>query len=108
MSEEIVVQVSHLKNVVDIWKEAKRLFAGQTITDFTLTITSLVTTKYVDGEDIPAHIAKMKGFQCDLTLMGKDLDDGLFGCFLRISMPPTWNYVFASLPNDYTSAEVEQ
>ena len=108
MSEEIVVQVSHLKNVVDIWKEAKRLFAGQTVTDFTLTITSLITTKYVDGEDIPAHIAKMKGFQCDLTLMGKDLDDGLFGCFLRISMPPTWNYVFASLPNDYTSAEVER
>ena len=62
MSEEIVVQVSHLKNMVDIWKEAKRLFAGRTVTDFTLTITSLVTTKYVDEKDIPAHIAKMKGF----------------------------------------------
>ena len=107
MSERIVVQVSHLKNVVDIWKEAKHLFAGQTVTDFTLTITSLVTTKYVDGEDIPAHIAKMKGFQHDLTLMGKDLDNGLFGCFLRISMPPIWIYVFAGLPNDYTSAKVE-
>ena len=50
----------------------------------------------------------MKGFRRNLTLMGKDLDDGLFGCFLRISMPPTWNYVFASLPNDYTSAKVER
>ena len=108
MLEEIVVQVLHLKNAVDIWKEAEHLFAGQTVTDFTLTITSLITTKYVDGEDIPAHIAKMKGFRCNLTLMGKDLNDGLLGCFLRISMPPTWNYVFASLPNDYTSAEVEQ
>ena len=108
MSEEIVVQVSHLKNMVDIWKEAKCLFAGRTVTDFTLTITSLVTTKYVDGKDIPAHIAKMKGFWCDLTLMGKDLDNGLFGCFLRISMPPTWNYIFAGLPNDYMSAKVKQ
>ena len=41
MSEEIVVQVSHLKNAVDIWKEAKCLFAGQTVTNFTLTINSL-------------------------------------------------------------------
>ena len=40
MSEEIVVQVLHLKNAVDIWKEAKCLFAGQTVTEFTLTITS--------------------------------------------------------------------
>ena len=47
MSEEIVVQVSHLKVVKDIWDEAKCLFSGQTLTDFTLTITALVTTKYV-------------------------------------------------------------
>ena len=107
MSGEIVVQVSHLKNMVDIWKDAKCLFAGQTVTNFTLTIISLVTTKYNDGEDIPAHRAKMKGFQHDLTVMGKDLNDGLLGCFLRMSMPSTWNYVFASLPNNYISAKVE-
>ena len=108
MSEEIVVQVSHLKVVKDIWDKAKCLFSGQTLTDFTLTITALVTTKYVDGEDITAHLAKMKGLRRDLTLMGHDVDDGLFVCFLRISMPPTWNYVFAGLPNNYMSAEVEQ
>ena len=108
MSEDIVVQVSHLKVAADIWLEAKRLFSGQTITDFTLMITSLVTTKYVDGEDIAAHLATMKGFRRDLTLMGRDIDDGLFACFLRISMPPTWNYVFSGLPKDYTSAEVER
>ena len=108
MSEEIVVQVSHLKIAKDIWDEAKRLFSGQTLTDFTLTITALVTTKYVDGEDVTTHLAKMKGLRRDLTLMGRDVDDGLFACFLRISMPPTWNYVFAGLPNNYTSAEVEQ
>lgn len=108
MSEEIVVQVSHIKVAMDIWNEAKTLFSGQTITDFTLTITSLVTTKYVDGEDISAHLAKMKGYRRDLTLMGRDIDDGLFACFMRISMPPTWNYVFAGLPSNYTSAEVER
>ena len=107
MSEEIVVQVSHLKIAKDIWDEAKRLFLGQTLTDFTLTITALVTTKYVDGEDVTTHLAKMKGLRRDLTLMGRDIDNGLFACFLRISMPPTWNYVFAGLPNNYTSAEVE-
>ena len=108
MSEEIVVQVSHLKVVKDIWDKVKRLFSGQTLTDFTLMTTVLVTTKYVDSEDITAHLAKMKGLCCDLTLMGHDVDNGLFACFLRISMPPTWNYVFASLPNNYMSAEVEQ
>ena len=108
MSEDIVVQISHIKLASEIWSEARRLFSGQTIMDFTLTITSLVTTKYVDGEDIPAHLAKIKGYRRDLTLMGRDIDDGLFACFMRISMPPTWNYVFAGLPNDYTSAEVER
>ena len=108
MSKEIVVQVSHLKVVKDIWDKVKRLFSGQTLTDFTLMTTALVTTKYVDSEDITAHLAKMKGLCCDLTLMGHDVDNGLFACFLRISMPPAWNYVFASLPNNYMSAEVEQ
>ena len=108
MSEEIVVQVSHLKVVKDIWDKAKCLFSGQTLTDFTLTITALVTTKYVDGEDVTTHLVKMKGLRRDLTLMGHNIDDGPFVCFLRISMPPTWNYVFAGLPNNYMSAEVEQ
>ena len=108
MFEEIVVQVSHLKVVKDIWDESKHLFSGQTLMDFTLTIMALVTTKYVDGKDVTTHLAKMKGLCHDLTLMGHDVDDGLFTCFLRISMPPTWNYLFAGLSNNYTSAEVER
>ena len=108
MSEDIVVQISHIKLASEIWSAARRLFSGQTITDFTLMITLLVTMKYVDGEDILAHLAKMKGYHHDLTLMGRDIDDGLFACFMRISMPPTWNYIFAGLPNNYMSAEVKR
>ena len=74
MSEEIVVQVSHLKVAKDIWDEVKCLFSGQTLMDFTLTITALVTTKYVDSKDITAHLVKMKGLCCNLTLMGHDID----------------------------------
>ena len=99
--------MSHLWSAHKIWSEAQCLFSRQTMTDFTLTITSLVTTKYVDGEDVATHIVKMKGFCCDLMLMNKDLEDGLFSCFLRIWMSPTWNYVFTGLPQMYTSAEVE-
>jgi gag-polypeptide of LTR copia-type len=108
MAEEVAVQMSHLQNAAEIWSEARHLFSGQTMTDFTLTITSLVTTKFIDGEDPATHIAKMKGYRRDLMLMNRDLDDSLFACFLRISMPPTWNYVFAGLPQLYTSAEVER
>ena len=71
MSENIVVQISHIRLASEIWSEARCLFSGQTITDFTLTITSLVTTKYVDGKDIPAHLAKIKGYHHDLTFMGR-------------------------------------
>ncbi|KIM82401.1 hypothetical protein PILCRDRAFT_7801 [Piloderma croceum F 1598] len=74
-----------------------------TMTDYTLTITSLVTTKYVDREDPAAHIVKMKTFQHDLQL----IDDGLFACLLRISMPPSWNYVFSSLPDNCSSVKVK-
>jgi len=63
--------------------------------------------KFVDGEDPATHIAKMKGYRHDLMLMNCDLDDSLFTCFLRILMPLTWNYIFARLPQLYTSAKVE-
>ena len=69
MSEEAAVQMSHLWNAREIWQEAKCLFLGQTMTDYTLTLTSLVTTKYDDGEDPATHIVKMKTFQRDLQLM---------------------------------------
>jgi hypothetical protein len=108
MAEEVAIQMSHLRSAHEIWSKARHLFSGQTMTDFTLTITSLVTTKYIDGDDVAAHIAKMKGFHCDLMLMDRDLEDGLFACFLRILMPPTWSYIFAGLPQMYTSAEVER
>lgn len=77
------------------------------VTDWTLIITALVTTRYTDGEDAAAHITKMKTYRCDLLMMQRDIDDELFACFLCISMPSSWNYVFAALPEHYTSAEVE-
>ena len=87
MAEEVAVQMSHLRNAHEIWSEARRLFSGQTMTDFTLTITSLVTTKYVDGEDVAAHIVKMKGFRRDLMLMNRDLEDGLFASSVKTDTP---------------------
>jgi len=107
MAKEVVVQMSHLRNAAEIWNEAQHLFSGQTMTDFTLTITSLVTMKFVDGKDPTIHIGKMKGYTHDLMLMNRDPEDSLFACFLCIFIPPTWNYVFAGLPQLYTSAEVE-
>ena len=88
--------------------EARRLYVNTTATDWTLTITALVTTHYTDGEDINAHITKMQGHCQDLVMMQRDIDDKLFACYLRISMPSTWNYIFAALPDHYTSAEVER
>ena len=104
---EVAVQMGHLTYAHDIWDEAHHLFSGQTMTDFTLMIISLAMMKYVDSEDPSAHIAKMKGFCRDLMLMNQSIDDKLFACFLRISMPLTWNYVFAGLPQKYSSAKVE-
>ena len=89
MTEEVVNQLGHNKVASVIWSEARRLFAGQTTTDWTLTITNLVTTKFVEGEDLTAHIAKMKSYHCDLIMMQWDIDDALYACFLCISMPLT-------------------
>ena len=94
-------------HVAEMWAEAWCLYAGTTTMDWTLTITALVTTHYTDSEDVTEHIAKMKAYCCDLILMQHDIADKLFVCFLCISMPSTWNYVFAALPDYYTSAEVE-
>ncbi|KIM58041.1 hypothetical protein SCLCIDRAFT_16854 [Scleroderma citrinum Foug A] len=108
MTEEVQNQLGHLPTASEIWSEAQHLYVKTTTTDWTLTITSIVTTHYTDGKDIAAHIAKMKGYCRDLVLMQRDINDELFTCFLRISMPTSWNYVFAALPDQYSSAEVER
>jgi hypothetical protein len=108
MSEEIQNQIGHLPTAAEMWAEARRLYASATATDWTLAITSLVTARYTDGDDVAAHISKMKGYRRDLVLMQRDIDEELFACFLRISMPSTWDDVFATLPDHYTSLEVEQ
>src|SRR6266487_3044821 len=76
--------------------------------DYTLMISNLINTKYGGGdEDIIEHIAKMKCFRHDLVLMGHDIEDEIFACFLRLSMPQDWNYVFAGLMDPYMSKDVE-
>jgi hypothetical protein len=94
MTEEAICQVRHL-------------FAGQTLTDWTLIITGMVTMKFNDGDSLPAYMACMKAYHHDLILMQHDINNQIFACFLQILMPPTWNYIFAGLHNYYTSAEVE-
>lgn len=105
MTEERQHKVGYLPTAAEIWAEARRLYMGATATDWTLTITALVSTRY---KDVMAHITKMKIYRRDLLIMQRDIDDGLFACFLRISMPSSWNYIFAALPDQYTSAEVER
>ena len=108
MTKEVVCQVGHLQTAEEIWKEARHLFSSQMLTNWTLTISSMVTTKFIDGEDVSAHIAKMKSYRRDLIMMNRNIDDDLFACFVHISMPTSWNYVFTGLPDKYTSLEVEQ
>ncbi|KAG2073033.1 hypothetical protein BDR04DRAFT_961388, partial [Suillus decipiens] len=107
MTEEVIWQIGHIKSS-EIWSEATHLFAGQTLTDWTLLITSLISTKYQEGEDVTVHIAKMRSYCRDLILMRRDIDDTLFAAFVCISMPQSWNYVFAGLPACYTLMEVER
>jgi len=108
MTKEVVCQVGHLQMAEEIWKEARHLFGGQTLTNWMLTISSMVTMKFVDGEDVSAHITKMKSYHQDLIMMNRNIDNDLFACFVCISMPASWNYVFAGLPDKYTSSEVER
>ena len=108
MTEEKQHEIGHLPTAAEIWTEAHCLYMGLTATDWTLTITALMTTCYNDGEDATVHITKMKTYHCDLLFMQRNIDNELFACFLHISMPLSWNYVFAALPEHYTSAEVEQ
>ncbi|OSX59045.1 hypothetical protein POSPLADRAFT_1049185 [Postia placenta MAD-698-R-SB12] len=67
-----------------------------------------IINQFDDGEDLIAHIAKMKEYHRNLILMSRNIDDELFACFLRISMPALWNYVFAALPDRYTLEEIER
>jgi transposase InsO family protein len=108
MEPEIISQLDTDLSSHELWTETRRIFAGQTMADYTLTISSLINTKYGGGEDdVIEHLTKMKRFRRDLILMNRDIDDAVFACFLRLSMPPDWNYVFAGLVDPYTSKEVE-
>ena len=50
----------------------------------------------------------MKAYWRDLIMMDHNIADDMFTCFLQISMPPAWNYIFAGLPANYSSAKVER
>jgi hypothetical protein len=102
-----VCQLGHFPEALTIWKEVKHLFAGQTLMDWTLIITGMVTIRYNDGDDLLAHIVHMKAYHHNLILMQCNINDQIFTCFLRISMLSIWNYVFAGLSDYYTSAKVE-
>ncbi len=112
MSEEAVNQLGMLDFAHQIWRDAKHLYAGQTLTDYTHVIAALMHTKFVDTGDLNTtvkdHIAKFKSFNRDLVLMNLPIADQLFATFLRLSFPPDWNYIFAGLGKQYTSIEVER
>src|ERR1700722_3478961 len=73
--------------------------------DYTLTISNLINTKYVDtDQDVAEHVAKLKQYRRDLILMNRNLPDEVFACFLRLSMPSEWNY---GLSDPYMSKKVE-
>ena len=107
MEPGLVSQLDAETTAAEAWRDIKRLFAGQTTADYTLTMANLITTKY-DGEgDVIEHLMKMKGYRRDLILMNRDVPDEIFACFLRLSMPQEWNYVFAGLVDPYTPKDVE-
>lgn len=112
MSDEVATKLGHLATAADMWTEAIHLYGNLTATDWTMLITRLVTEKWTptglsEGDPLD-HIAKMKGYRRDLQLMDRDIDDCLFACFLRISMPSDWNGIFAGLPSVFNSNEVER
>ncbi|KIK78695.1 hypothetical protein PAXRUDRAFT_16736 [Paxillus rubicundulus Ve08.2h10] len=82
VTEEVMTQLAHYETACQIWDKARWLYTGTTVMDWTLTIASLINTKHKDGEDIAAHIAKMKGYHHNIILMNCDIDDNLFTCFL--------------------------
>lgn len=108
MSDELIMQVGQYQSAHEIWTEARRICVGQSIMDFTLTMYKLMHTAYSNSEDVATHIAKMREFKRNLTLIGRPIPDDIFAAFLRLSMPSEWNFVFAGLPDAYTSIEVER
>jgi hypothetical protein len=108
MEPEIISQLDPGLTAAELWSETKRLYAGETMADYTLTFSNLINMKFSgDDNDVIEHILRMKGFRRDLILMGRDIPDEVFACCLRLSMPQEWNYVFAGLLDPYTSKQVE-
>jgi hypothetical protein len=60
MAEKVVNQVGHFNEAKEVWEEARCLYSGQTITNWTMIIASLVTTNFTDGEDLTTHILQMR------------------------------------------------
>jgi hypothetical protein len=56
MTEEAVCQLRHFPEASMIWRKAKHLFAGQTLMDWTLITTGMVTTRYNDRDNLPAYM----------------------------------------------------
>src|SRR5436190_7648381 len=105
MEPDVINQLDTALTSAQFWTETKNLYAGQSIADYTLTMSNLINTKYSDDQDVLEHITKLKRYHRDLILMNRDVPDDVFACFFRISMPPEWNYVFAGLIDPYKSKD---
>jgi hypothetical protein len=108
MTEAYIIQMGSMDTAQEIWREARRLLSGQTITDWTLCLAKLTQTHYSEGEDVIDHLSKFRRVRQDMILMERPLPEDVFAGLLRISFPETWNYVFAALPDPYTPEDVEK
>jgi hypothetical protein len=82
MEPEIIVQINSGIMAAQFWVEIKRLYAGQSSADFTLVFSNLFNTRCTEEQDPIEHITKFKGYRRELILMGRDIPDDIFACYV--------------------------
>lgn len=91
------------------WDHLQEYRRGTTTYDFIHLFSLLNSTKYVDGEDIRDHIAKMQDYRNQVVCLNDDafkVPELIYACILRLSMPKSWDIAFTGLPNNLRWKEI--
>lgn len=91
----------------ELWKRLRTISRLKSGYSYLQAVANLTSTKYVDGDDVRDHILKMEFFRNQIICFDdRKIPDELFACFLRLSMPQSWNTAFLALPDSHTSIDV--
>lgn len=92
---QLITAGHHASSVTseNMWTTLKTLYTPSGMNGLYGAFTALVSAKFVDGENLDTHIARVRSLANDCANCGHVIDDKLVAIIVLFSMPQSWSTV---------------